>query len=120
MTLRSYLYAPGNRPELFEKALISGADGVILDLEDSVLSGEKAAAAQHVSDYVSDRKTSPTDTEIWVRVNNQPGLLEEELSALAGLGGLAGISLPKVEGIAVLDRVDQLLPEGVGVWGLIE
>lgn len=120
MTLRSYLYAPGNRPELFEKAVASGADGVILDLEDSVGSGEKTSAAQHVVDYLSDRETLPTDPPIWVRVNNRPGLLEEELTALAGLERLAGISLPKVEGVAVLDRVNQLLPERVSVLGLIE
>jgi len=120
MTLRSYLYAPGNRPELFEKALKSGADGVILDLEDSVPVGEKAAATQHVASYLSDGEASPTDPEIWVRVNNRPGLLEDELAALGGLGRLAGISAPKVEGVGVLDRMDQFLPEHVEVWGLIE
>ena len=120
MTLRSYLYAPGNRPELFEKALNSGADGVILDLEDSVLSDEKAAAVQHVVDYLADQEISPSDPQIWVRVNNRPGLLEEELTALASLGRLTGISLPKVDGVAVLDRVNQLLPERVGVLALIE
>ncbi len=86
MTLRSYLYAPGNRPELFEKALKSGADGVILDLEDSIPQDEKAAATQHVANYLSDGEASPTDPEIWVRVNNRPGLLEDELAALGGLG----------------------------------
>lgn len=120
MTLRSYLYAPGNHPELFEKALNSGADAVILDLEDSVMPGGKRAAAQHVVNYLSDRETLQADPQIWVRVNNRPGLLEEELTALAGLGRLTGISLPKVESAAVLDRVNQLLPEGVGVLGLIE
>ena len=120
MTLRSYLYAPGNRPELFAKAVNSGADGVILDLEDSVLPDEKTVASQHVVDYLADRETSPTDPQIWVRVNNRPGLLEDELVALAGLARLTGISLPKVEGAAVLDRVNQLLPERVGVLALIE
>ncbi len=120
MTLRSYLYAPGNRPELFAKAVNSGADGVILDLEDSVLPGEKTVAIQHVVDYLADQETSPTDSQIWVRVNNRPGLLEEELTALTGLRRLTGISLPKVESVVELDRVNQLLPERVGVLALIE
>ncbi len=120
MTLRSYLYAPGNRPELFEKALKSGADGVILDLEDAVVSDSKKAAAQHVVDYLSQGEIFSTEPEIWVRVNNRPGLLEDELTALGGLGRLTGISLPKVEGVGVLDRVNELLPENVGVLSLIE
>jgi len=120
VTRRSYLYAPGNRPELFEKALKSGADGVILDLEDAVVSDAKKAAARHVVDYLSDGEISATDPEIWVRVNNRPGFLEDELTALGGLGRLTGISLPKVEGAGVLDRVNELLPEGVGVLALIE
>jgi citrate lyase subunit beta / citryl-CoA lyase len=120
LTLRSYLYAPGNRPELFDKALRSGADGVILDLEDSILPGEKTAALQHVVNYLSDQDQQPTEVGLWVRVNNRPGLLEEELTALAGSERLAGVSLPKVEAPGVFDRVEQLLPKGVGVVALIE
>jgi citrate lyase subunit beta/citryl-CoA lyase len=105
---------------LFAKAVNSGADGVILDLEDSVLPGEKTVAIQHVVDYLADQETSPTDSQIWVRVNNRPGLLEEELTALTGMRRLTGISLPKVESVVELDRVNQLLPERVGVLALIE
>ena len=36
MTARSYLYVPGHRPDRFAKALASGTDAVILDLEDAV------------------------------------------------------------------------------------
>lgn len=118
--LRSFLYAPGDRPELFDKAVRSDADGVVLDLEDSVLPGEKTAALQHVVDFLSDHDPRSTDTEVWVRVNNRSGLLEEELSALAGSEHLAGVSLPKVESPVVLDRVDRMLSEQVGVLGLVE
>ena len=118
--LRSFLYAPGDRPELFDKAVRSGADGVVLDLEDSVLPGEKTAALQHVVDFLSDHDPRFTDTEVWVRVNNRSGLLEEELSALAGSEHLTGVSLPKVESPVVLDRVDRMLSKQVGVLGLVE
>ena len=120
MTLRSYLYAPGNRPERFDKALRSGADGVILDLEDSVPAAEKTAALGHVINFLSENDLDITVVEIWVRVNNQPGLLEEELTALAGSDRLAGITIPKVEDPAVLDRDDQLLAEYAGIVALIE
>jgi len=120
MTLRSYLYTPGNRPELFDKALRSSADGVILDLEDSVPAAEKAVALGHVIEFLSENDRDITAVEIWVRVNNQPGLLEEELTALAGSDRLAGVTLPKVEDPAVFDRDDQLLAEYAGIVALIE
>ena len=120
MTLRSYLYVPGNRPELFDKALNSAADGVIFDLEDAVESGGKKAAVQHVVDHMSDGEVSSRDPEIWVRVNNRPELLENELAAVGGLARLTGISLPKVEDVGVLDRIDEMLPDRVGVLSLIE
>ena len=41
---RSYLFVPGNRPERFDKALASGADTVIVDLEDAVAPDQKDAA----------------------------------------------------------------------------
>jgi len=120
MTLRSYLYVPGNRPELFDKALNSAADGVIFDLEDAVESGGKKAAVQHVVDHMSDGEVSSRDPEIWVRVNNRPEFLEDELAAVGGLARLTGISLPKVEDVGVLDRIDEMLPDRVGVLSLIE
>ena len=44
MILRSALYVPATRPELFEKALASAADAVILDLEDAVAEQRKGEA----------------------------------------------------------------------------
>ena len=43
---RSFLFVPATRPERFAKALASGADAVIIDLEDAVAPGEKAQARQ--------------------------------------------------------------------------
>jgi citrate lyase subunit beta/citryl-CoA lyase len=45
-TARTFLFVPGNRPERFEKASRSGADVVILDLEDSVPDAAKPARAK--------------------------------------------------------------------------
>ena len=45
---RSMLFVPGSRPAMFAKAAASGADAVCLDLEDSVLPDEKAAARANV------------------------------------------------------------------------
>ena len=49
MRLRSLLFVPGDRPERFAKATASGADAVILDLEDSVAPSAKVAARAAVT-----------------------------------------------------------------------
>ena len=48
MTPRTYLFVPGNRPERFAKALASGADAVVLDLEDAVTDDSKGDRRAHV------------------------------------------------------------------------
>ena len=45
MKLRSLLFVPGDRPERFDKAAASGADAIILDLEDAVAPARKALNA---------------------------------------------------------------------------
>src|SRR5574343_406717 len=103
---RSFLFVPANRPERFAKALASGADAVILDLEDSVPLDGKAEARdtlrqawpqlQQAACAVVIRINSP-DTE-WG---------QQDLSGLQGLSGLAGIMVPKCEGAHNLQRVAQ-------------
>ena len=87
----SYLYVPGDRPERFAKALASGADAVILDLEDAVALPAKddarAAVVAHIQGPVG-------SVEQWVRINTaERGLAD--LDAVAGLPGLTGIFVPK-------------------------
>jgi citrate lyase subunit beta/citryl-CoA lyase len=45
---RTRLFVPGNRPERFEKAFRSGADAIVLDLEDGVPASEKVAAREAI------------------------------------------------------------------------
>lgn len=52
MKLRCLLFTPGNRPERFAKAMQSGADGVVLDLEDAVPPDEKDRARKAVLEFV--------------------------------------------------------------------
>ena len=51
--LRTFLFAPGNHPRRVEKAFTLGADAVILDLEDAVAIGEKAATRKTVVEALS-------------------------------------------------------------------
>jgi citrate lyase subunit beta/citryl-CoA lyase len=48
----SYLFVPGHRPERFVKALASGADRVIIDLEDAVSASDKAAAREAIAAWM--------------------------------------------------------------------
>jgi citrate lyase subunit beta/citryl-CoA lyase len=91
---RSYLFVPGNRPERFDKAFSAGADAVILDLEDAVQPDEKAAARAAVLAAVS----ADASRAAWVRINgSDTAWFNEDVAALAGRPGVAGIVLPKAE-----------------------
>lgn len=91
--LRSYLYAPGHRPELLAKAYTAGADAVIFDLEDAVPPGQKAAARVAVAAQLS--LARPGGPEAHVRVNAGPDGYDRTDLAAVVRPGLAGLRLPK-------------------------
>ena len=89
---RSYLFVPGNRPERFEKARAAGADVVILDLEDAVQPDEKPAARAAVLAAADAARPA------WVRINSSDTQwFADDVAALTGHPGVAGIVLPKAE-----------------------
>ena len=66
---RTYLFVPGNRPERFAKALASGADAVVLDLEDAVAADAKANARAAVNAWAA--AADPSDrARAVVRIND--------------------------------------------------
>jgi citrate lyase subunit beta/citryl-CoA lyase len=90
--LRSMLFVPGDRPERFAKAEASGADAVILDLEDAVTPGRRPLAREEIARWLaSGSRKVPT----WVRIN--PVATEDSLADLAAVfaGRPDGIVLPK-------------------------
>ena len=91
---RSFLYVPANREKFLEKALGLPADAFIFDLEDSVPAAEKVDARAGVRQYAP----KIPGNRVWVRVNGlDSGLATDDLHAIIGVAGLAGIFLPKVE-----------------------
>ncbi|MGO6687666.1 CoA ester lyase [Rhizobium leguminosarum] len=97
MRLRSLLFAPGDRPERFEKALASGADAVILDLEDSVAPANKPKARESVHEFVLHHAG---ETPLLIRINPLASQeFEDDVAALSGLHPFA-LMLPKAEGAA--------------------
>ncbi|WKN60159.1 CoA ester lyase [Rhodococcus opacus] len=107
--LRSLLFVPGHRGDWAEKGVVSGADALIFDLEDSVPDSEKARARQNVADSVARlRAAGKTDISLFVRLNAlESGLAGEDLEHVA-IEGVNGFMLPKVESVLDLARYDGL------------
>ncbi|AOP46381.1 HpcH/HpaI aldolase/citrate lyase family protein [Streptomyces lydicus] len=99
----TWLYVPGDRPEVVAKALDCGADVVVVDLEDAVAPDRKERALRATAELLSD--PAPGTAPVHVRVNALDGpLAETEIRTLAALPGLAGLRLPKVQGPADIHR----------------
>ena len=97
---RTWLFVPGDRPERFAKVAASGADCVLLDLEDAVSPDRKAAARTAVAEHLAGGGQG------WVRVNGRASPDHDaDLAAVAGLPGLLGVMLPKAETAADLTAV---------------
>lgn len=93
--MRSKLFVPGSRPELFAKALASKADAISFDLEDAVAPSAKDDARQQLADFL--RTLRHTSKTVVVRINEQASLhYEQDLNALVGTA-MQVINLPKVE-----------------------
>ncbi len=115
---RSYLFVPGNRPERFAKALASGADAVVLDLEDAVAADAKAAARDAIADWAA-RAPAAERLRTVVRINEAgSSLFAEDLRLLAS-AGLAQVMLPKAESAEALAAVRDRLPDAQ-VLALVE
>jgi citrate lyase subunit beta/citryl-CoA lyase len=93
---RTYLFVPGNRPDRFGKALNSGADAVVLDLEDAVAADAKDAAREAVLAWAVE--ATPADRARAVVRTNDLGSphAARDLVAVAE-AGLPAVMLPKTE-----------------------
>jgi len=120
VTARSYLYVPADRPDLLTGALGRGADAIIVDLEDAVAERAKDEARRGLAAWLAGYHGGSDGPEVWVRVNNRPGLLAEDLAAVTDSGPISGVSIPKVERHDTIEEVADCLPSGAGIIGLIE
>ncbi len=93
--IRSMLFVPGNRENWIEKAKDSGADALVLDLEDSVPESEKRNARKIVAAAVENHSSS--DSLLYVRINKGNFIHDlEDLSAVI-TNGLNGLFVPKID-----------------------
>jgi citrate lyase subunit beta/citryl-CoA lyase len=109
MRLRSLLFVPGDRPDRMEKALRSGADALILDLEDAVAPAAKPEARRQVASFLNSHSTA----KLWVRINPL-GSDDSDKDLAAILSSHPdGIVLPKAEGgVSVAELTRRLTSQG--------
>lgn len=112
---RSWLFVPATRPERFVKAVASGADMVVVDLEDAVPPGDKAAARSEAAAWLAGEGAGA------VRVNpvDSPHHVDD-LAALAGLRGLRAVLVPMADSVDALARVHRQLGPDVDVVAQVE
>jgi citrate lyase subunit beta/citryl-CoA lyase len=111
VSARSWLFVPGDSDRKLAKIEGSGAEVVILDLEDSVAPGQKAAARGRVHEYLR-AHAGRAAPQLWVRINPlNSALADDDLNAIAP-GAPAGIVQPKTRSpadtVALAYRLDEL------------
>ncbi|EJL94317.1 citrate lyase beta subunit [Herbaspirillum sp. CF444] len=126
---RSYLFVPANRPDRYVKALGSGADAVIVDLEDAVAPSLKTQARDSLSDWLEEQtRQAQPPANLWVRINAADTPWHADDVRCFATVPIAGIVLPKVEdcdaighiarhftGACSLSRVLPLIETAVGI-----
>lgn len=114
--VHSYLFVPANRPERFSKAVISGANAVIIDLEDAVGADDKTAGRNSLTNWLDSEEARANQVPILVKVNCvNSGCFGEDLR-VCRRPDIAGIVLPKAE------RADDIASASAGapVYPLVE
>lgn len=116
MPARSYLFVPGDRPERFAKALASGADAVVVDLEDAVAPAAKDAARATVAAWL---RTLPERSRVVVRINDAASPCYDADLAMLAAAGAAAVMLPKAEEPELLEALFARC-RGIAVLPLVE
>ncbi|HEX4683414.1 MAG TPA: CoA ester lyase [Gemmatimonadaceae bacterium] len=112
---RSWLFVPANRHERFAKAAASGADRVIVDLEDAVSSADKSEACASLSGAAL-----PASVPVYLRVNAANTPWFDENIEMAGRLRLTGVMLPKAESPADVARAASRLPHAFTIVPIVE
>jgi citrate lyase subunit beta/citryl-CoA lyase len=110
---RTWLFAPGDRPDRVAKALDSKSDAVVVDLEDAVAQSSKVAARQLLRETLLGKDR----TNVFVRINGAATeWFSGDIAALHGVP-LAGIVLPKASSARDVQRAHDVLRDvATGRW----
>ncbi|HZD40539.1 MAG TPA: CoA ester lyase [Terriglobales bacterium] len=107
---RSWMFVPGHRQKMIDKALGLQADAIMLDIEDGVAPNEKDTARKNIAESLG-REKAPGSPARFVRINaiGHPRM-DADIEAVVR-PGLEGLVLPKVETADEIRRVDAILTE---------
>src|ERR1051326_5267329 len=104
--MRSFLFIPGDSPKKLDKGMGSGADALLLDLEDSISPANKVAARATTLAFLKEVMPAKRRPRIYVRINGlATGLTDADLDAVVS-GHPDGIMFPKAEGGAAVIHCD--------------
>jgi citrate lyase subunit beta/citryl-CoA lyase len=120
---RSLLFMPGSNARALEKARILPADGIILDLEDSVAPDAKAMARDQIAQTIAQQGFGKREVLIRVNALDSPWWIDDV--TMAGKAGPDGILVPKISSVkdlnAIADRLGDINADNaIKVWVMIE
>lgn len=118
-TVRSLLFVPGHQGARFDKACQSGADAIVLDLEDAVPVDRKDEARAQVAQWLAGRTKGIAGPQIAVRVNATDTSWHPDDIALCASAGVDALMLPKSEDPTVLRAIAEKLP-AIALLPLVE
>lgn len=121
---RTFLFVPASRPERIAKALATGADAVIVDLEDAVAPADKPGARQALLAWLD----ANPDERVTVRINAAGTAWHEDDLAACRHPGIVGVMLPKADSAAQVAHafgasgkpVLSIIETGLGLEALAE
>ncbi|MCL1960444.1 MAG: CoA ester lyase [Desulfovibrionaceae bacterium] len=116
---RSLLFVPGHQAARFDKACQSGADAVVLDLEDAVPPERKDEARAQIAQWLAARAGGAGGPVIAIRINAAGTPWHAADAALCGHPAVGALMLPKAEDAAVLRALAAQLP-AVALLPLVE
>lgn len=107
---RSWLFTPATMPERFDKAAASGADVLILDLEDAVAPDRKDEARRTALEFLSQApRYERTACALRINAPSTPYGLEDLLALLRSAARPQAVIIPKVDSAEIVRLVDGLL-----------
>jgi len=120
---RSLLFMPGSNPRALEKARILPADGIILDIEDSVAPEAKGLARDQIAQAIAAGGFGRR--EIWIRTNALDSAWWMDDVAMAAKARPDGILVPKISSVEDLGTIARCLRDAnadpsIRVWAMIE
>ena len=109
---RSFIFCPGNKPDMIPKALSSGADMVCIDLEDAIIPEHKSISRDSTV-KAFENLLSPKGVETLIRINdvNSKDGIEDINAILNSKNTATGLMLPKIQSVEEVKNLEKQIIE---------